>query len=41
MREALEVELEEFLGHSKYERGEKDNYRNSYISKTVKQQLER
>jgi len=36
LREALEAELEEFLGHSKYERGEKDNYRNGYISKTVK-----
>jgi len=36
LKEALEAELEEFLGHSKYERGEKDNYRNGYISKTVK-----
>jgi len=36
LREALEAELEEFLGHSKYERGEKDNYRNGYIPKTVK-----
>ena len=36
LREALEAELEEFLGYSKYERGEKDNYRNGYISKTVK-----
>jgi transposase-like protein len=36
LREALESELEEFLGYSKYERGEKDNYRNGYISKTVK-----
>ena len=36
LREALEAELEEFLGYSKYERGEKDNHRNGYISKTVK-----
>jgi len=36
LREALEAELEEFLGYSKYNRGEKDNYRNGYISKTVK-----
>ena len=36
LREALQAELEEFLGHSKYERGEKDNYRNGYTSKTLK-----
>jgi len=36
LRETLEAELEEFLGYSKYNRGEKDNYRNGYISKTVK-----
>ena len=36
LREALEAELEEFLGYSKYDRKEKDNYRNGYIPKTVK-----
>jgi len=36
LREALQAELEEFLGHSKYERGGKDNYRNGYTSKTLK-----
>jgi len=36
LQEVLEAELEEFLGYSKYERSEKDNYRNGYISKTVK-----
>jgi transposase-like protein len=36
LKEALEAELEDFLGYSKYDRGEKDNYRNGYISKTVK-----
>ena len=36
LQEALEAELEEFLGYSKYERSENDNYRNGYTSKTVK-----
>ena len=36
LQEALETELEEFLGYSKYERTGKDNYRNGYIPKTVK-----
>lgn len=36
MREALEAELEEFLGYSKYDRGEKYNYCSGYISKTLK-----
>ncbi len=36
LKEALEAELEEILGYSKYERGEKDNYRNGYLPKTVK-----
>jgi transposase-like protein len=36
LKEALEAELEEFLGYSKYERTESDNSRNGYISKTVK-----
>ena len=35
-REALEAELEEFLGYVKHERGKKDNYRNGYLPKTVK-----
>ena len=36
LQEALEAELEEFLGYSKYERSENDNYRNGYTLKTVK-----
>ena len=36
LQETLEAELEEFLGYSKYERSENDNYRNGYTSKTVK-----
>jgi len=36
LQEALEAELEEFLGYSKYERTKKDNYRNGYTTKTVK-----
>ena len=36
LQEALEAELEEFLGYSKYERSENDNYRNGYTPKTVK-----
>jgi len=36
LQETLEAELEEFLGYSKYERSENDNYRNGYIPKTVK-----
>jgi len=39
LQEALEAELEEFLGYSKYERSENDNYRNGYIPKTVKTDL--
>ncbi|WP_457643037.1 IS256 family transposase, partial [Persephonella sp.] len=39
LQEALEAELEEFLGHSKYERTDSDNYRNGYIPKTVKTDL--
>jgi len=36
LKEALEAELEEFLGYSKYERTDSNNSRNGYISKTVK-----
>jgi len=36
LQEALEAELDEFLGYSKYERTDSDNYRNGYSSKTVK-----
>ena len=36
LREALEAELEEFLGYKKYERSASDNSRNGYTSKTVK-----
>ncbi len=36
LREALEAELEEFLGYGRYERSDSDNYRNGYSSKTVK-----
>ncbi|WP_457639503.1 transposase, partial [Persephonella sp.] len=39
LQEALEAELEEFLGYSKYERTDSDNYRNGYIPKTVKTDL--
>jgi len=39
LQEALEAELEEFLGYSKYERYENDNYRNGYIPKIVKTDL--
>jgi len=35
-REALEAELEEFLGYKKYERSDTENYRNGYNSKTIK-----
>ena len=35
-REALEAEMEEFLGYKKYERSDSDNSRNGYICKTVK-----
>lgn len=35
LREALEAELEEFLGYSKYQRSDSDNYRNGYSAKTV------
>jgi len=33
LREALEAELEEFLGYKKYERSDTENYRNGYSSK--------
>lgn len=36
LQEALEAELEEFLGYGKYERSDSDNSRNGYSSKTVK-----
>ena len=36
LKEALEAELEDFLGYSKYQRTDSDNSRNGYISKTVK-----
>jgi len=36
LREALEAELEEFLGYKKYERADIENYRNGYSSKTIK-----
>ena len=36
LREALEAELEEFLGYKKYERSDTENYRNEYSSKTIK-----
>ena len=36
LREALEAELEEFLGYKKYERSDTENYRNGYSSKTIK-----
>ena len=36
LREALEAELEEFLGYPRYQRSDSDNYRNGYTSKTVK-----
>ena len=36
LREALEAELEEFLGYKKYERSASDNSRNGYTAKTVK-----
>ena len=36
LREALEAELEDFLGYSRYQRTDSDNSRNGYISKTVK-----
>ena len=36
LREALEAEIEEFLGYSKYQRSDSDNYRNGYTSKTLK-----
>ena len=32
LQEVLEAEVEEFLGYAKYERGEKNNYRNGYSS---------
>ncbi|WP_163329560.1 IS256 family transposase [Desulfurobacterium thermolithotrophum] len=36
LKEALEAELEDFLGYSKYQRTNSNNSRNGYISKTVK-----
>jgi transposase-like protein len=36
LQEALEAELDEFLGYPKYDRTDSDNYRNGYSSKTVK-----
>jgi len=36
LREALEAELEEFLGYKKYKRSDTENYRNGYSSKTIK-----
>ena len=39
LQEVLEAEMEEFLGYAKYERGEKNNYRNGYSSKTLKTSL--
>jgi len=36
LKEALEAELEEFLGYKKYERSKSDNSRNGYSSKTLK-----
>ncbi len=39
LQEALEAELEEFLGYSKYERSENDNCRNGHIPKIVKTDL--
>ena len=32
LREALEAELEEFLGYPRYQRSDSDNYRNGYTS---------
>ena len=36
LREALEAEIEEFLGYGKYERSDTGNSRNGYSSKTIK-----
>ena len=36
LREALEAELEEFLGYPKYQRSGSDNYRNGYSAKKLK-----
>ena len=36
LKEALEAELEEFLGYGKYERSDTNNSRNGYSSKTIK-----
>ena len=36
LKEALEAELEDFLGYARYQRSDSDNYRNGYSSKTVK-----
>ena len=35
LREALEAELEEFLGYPKYQRSGSDNYRNGYSAKKL------
>jgi len=39
LQEVLEAEMEEFLGYAKYEREEKNIYRNGYSSKTLKTSL--
>jgi len=36
LREALEAELEEFLGYPGYQRSDSENSRNGYNPKTVK-----
>jgi len=36
LQEALEAELEEFLGYSRHQRSENENSRNGYTSKTVR-----
>ena len=36
LQEALEAEIEEYLGYSKYQRNYNENSRNGYSSKTVK-----
>ncbi|NOZ64726.1 MAG: IS256 family transposase, partial [Caldiserica bacterium] len=36
LQEALEAELEEFLGYSKHQRSDNDNSRNGYNPKTVR-----
>lgn len=36
LQEALEAEIEEYLGYSKYQRSDNESSRNGYSSKTVK-----